>query len=209
MSSGTAYVFPLGYDISGIVKVITDLHDEGSVVLVLPQDLDSRARSSLDSLRAFISGLNARGSRYEIEEVKVTFDPQRDISALIGALSSFGTRRFYITGGMRYLALLVYYAASFFESPASVLVEENSSMLTFPPLPARRLKAAQMAVLRELMEGPMSVRQLSQRLGRSQAALSRTISVLLGMQAVSRDGRLYRITELGKAITGLQELQAD
>mgnify|MGYP001626388176 FL=1 len=202
------HVFPLGYDISGIMKIITGLRD-GTLMLLLPEKLDERAKSSLASLQAFISGLNARGSGFETQEFRVSFEPQRDISELIRVLSTFESRNFYISGGMRYFALVLYYVASMFGTPVSVILEENSSVVKIPPVPAKKLKGIHVSVLKTLSDGPLSLKQISLKIEKSESTISRALHELQEIDAIARDGRSYRATPVGRALAHVGELSTD
>ena len=197
-------MFPLGYDVTGVEKVISSI-SEGTVLILVPEDLDERAKASLDSLSAFVSGMNARGSKLNLDQMRVAFNPERDIAGLLKKLSGFDYARFYYTGGMRYLSILLYYAASVFGKEMSVLLESNSSIVAFPAVPFKGIKPVHVRLLKSLLSGPASLKKLSDDIGRSRSTTSRALGELLRIKAVSKNEKGYEITELGSAILKLAE----
>lgn len=204
-----AYVFPLGYDVSGIEMILGGLSGEGTVLLLLPKELDYRAKASLDSLKAFVSGMNARGSSLDVRELYLSLKPEKDIPALILELTKYENRNFYATGGMRYFSLLLYYAASFFRTDVKVIIEDDSSVVSFPAVPFKGLKPIHLRILKNLAYSPRSVKRLSAELGRSRSTVERALKDLVMMKAVAKDGKGFAITELGTALSNGDALGED
>ncbi len=204
-------VLSLGYDTTWILPKLLSIGVlPGDELFVLTVSKDERAKIALKSLDLMVDGLRARGLPLDLEIVRV--DPGNFSELLRRCLEilSADDVTVLLGGGMRVLGIALLQAAFLLskEVKFEVMLEGEGRWITVRTWNAisccaRGLSEPKVRILRTLLDGPKSLDELAENLGRSKSTLSEHLDGLESyglVEKVTARPALVRLTPLGAAV---------
>ncbi|MGC8696326.1 MAG: ArsR family transcriptional regulator [Conexivisphaera sp.] len=204
-------VISLGFDATPAIALVSRLGtagDDGYLFVGYGGPSSSvRAKPARQAILEFFSGLAAHGVDVKVDFVEAVGNPDLDVPELALRLADAGVVEFYVLGGMRYHAVLLYVVSQVLpgESAFYVTNEATMDLVRFPVQKMRDLREGRVDVLRALLEGPTTERRLALLSDRSQSRVSRILKELVAAGLVEGpDPHKYRLTGLGRAYLALR-----